>query len=276
MIRLLAIDLDGTLFNPQQQISPAERRAIESAQAAGIMPLIVTGRGQRGVAMGLDLLGMDLPHICSAGALIRQGRESAPLSARTFHAADELRHVIDFALEHGLGLVADAPGTRLWFGPDTLFETLDPLTAESALEARTFDPLLDFDQPLLKATLVTPPALMPIARPLISHHCPSLHHTVAGERYIDLTARGVDKGSALAIYAGAMGFARHEIAAIGDQLIDIPMLEYAGISVAMGNARAEVRAAAGMIAPSNDEDGVAWFVEGIMNGEIYGENCKVQ
>jgi hydroxymethylpyrimidine pyrophosphatase-like HAD family hydrolase len=61
-----------------------------------------------------------------------------------------------------------------------------------------------------------------------------------------------------------MGFARHEIAAIGDQLIDIPMLQYAGLSAAMGNARAEVKAAAGMLAPSNDEDGVAWFVDGIL------------
>lgn len=263
-IRLLAIDLDGTLFNSQQEISPADRRAIVLAQQSGITPLVVTGRGRRGVEMGLDRLGMDLPHICSAGALIRQSRGGHVLASRTFQRMDEFRHVLDFVRQHDLGLVADAPGTHLWFGPDALFENLDPLTAESALQARTFDPERDFDQPLLKATLVAPAPLLAIAEPLISRRCPSLHHTVAGERYIDMTARGVDKGSALAIYAEKMGIARNEIAAIGDQMIDIPMLKFAGLSAAMGNASAEVKAAAGLFAPSNDENGVAWFVERIL------------
>lgn len=268
MIRLLAIDLDGTLFNSQQQISPADRRAIDSACSAGITPLVVTGRGRRGVEMGLDRIGLDLPHICSAGALIRQHRSAQALSSRTFQRMDEFRYVLDFVREHDLGLVADAPGTHLWFGPDALFENLDPLTAESALQARTFDPERDFDQPLHKATLVAHPQLLAIAEPLISRHCPSLHHTVAGERYIDVTAHGVDKGSGLAIYAEKMGYALDEIAAIGDQMIDIPMLRLAGLSAAMGNARAEVRAAADLVAPSNDEDGVAWFVERILQGRM--------
>jgi len=268
MIRLLAIDLDGTLFNSQQQISPADRRAIDAARSAGITPLVVTGRGRRGVEMGLDRIGLDLPHICSAGALIRQHRSAQALSSRTFQRMDEFRYVLDFVREHDLGLVADAPGTHLWFGPDTLFENLDPLTAESALQARTLHPERDFDQPLLKATLVAPAPLLAIAEPLISARCPSLHHTVAGERYIDMTARGVDKGSGLAIYAEKMGYAREEIAAIGDQMIDIPMLKLAGFSAAMGNARAEVKAAADVIAPSNDEDGVAWFVEQILQGRM--------
>lgn len=270
MIRLLAIDLDGTLFNSLQQISPADRRAVEFAQHAGVIPLLVTGRGRRGLETGLDRLGMDLPHICSAGAFIREHRGDEALSMRTFQNMDEFRRVIDFVRAHELGLVADAPGTHLWFGPDSLFENLDPLTAESALEARTFHPERDFDQPLLKATLVATPPLLLEAETILARHCPSVHYTVAGERYMDITARGVDKGSALAFYAARMGIARQEIAAIGDQMIDIPMLQLAGVSAAMGNARHEVKAAANMIAPSHDENGVAWFVEKILSGNGAG------
>ncbi len=138
MIRLLAIDLDGTLFNSQHAIGPADRQALDLAREAGLGLLVATGRGRRGVEMGLERIGLDLPHICSAGALIRLGRGAAPLLARTFQQMDEFRHVLQFVREHGLGLVADAPETHLWFGPDTLFEKLDPLTAESALQARTF------------------------------------------------------------------------------------------------------------------------------------------
>ena len=78
----------------------------------------------------------------------------------------------------------------------------------------------------------------------------------------------VDKGSGLAIYAEKMGYALDEIAAIGDQMIDIPMLRLSRLSAAMGNARAEVRAAADLVAPSNDEDGVAWFIEQILQGKM--------
>lgn len=61
-----------------------------------------------------------------------------------------------------------------------------------------------------------------------------------------------------------MGYALDEIAAIGDQMIDIPMLRLSRLSAAMANARAEVRAAADLVAPSNDENGVAWFIDQIL------------
>jgi Cof subfamily protein (haloacid dehalogenase superfamily) len=265
MIRLLAIDLDGTLFNSQQQVSPADRRALDSAQQAGITLLLVTGRGRPGLEIGLNKLGMDLPHICSAGAFIRQGRQGQVLSARTFQHKEEFQYVLEFVHTYELGLVADGLNAYHWFGPDALFQTLDSPVADAALQARTFQPERDFDQPLLKATLVAPPALLAQAAPILTRHCPSLHYTLAGQRYMDMTALGVDKGSALALYAEKMGFSAAEIAAIGDEMIDIPMLQLAGISAAMSNARPEVKAAAGMIAPSHDEDGVAWFIDQILN-----------
>ncbi len=199
MIKLIAIDLDGTLFNSNQQISKKNRQAIEQSSQAGISAIIATGRGQCGVEMGLKRLGMNLPHICSAGALIRDGIRGKILSARMFHKMNELCHVLDFARKHSLGIVADAPEKCLWYGPDSLFESLDPLTAESGLESRTYNPENDFNQPLLKATLVVPPPLMAVAEKVIRLHCPSLQFTLAGDQYIDMTARGVDKGSALAI-----------------------------------------------------------------------------
>lgn len=264
MIKLLAIDLDGTLFNSKQQVSEKNRWAIEQSTQAGISTIIATGRGQRGVEMGLKRLDMDLPHICSAGALIRDGVRGKILSARTFHEMDELCHVLDFVRKHSLGIVADAPEECLWYGPDSLSESLDPLTVESGLESRTFNPENDFDQPLLKATMVVPSPLLAVAEKMIRSRCPSLQFTLAGDRYIDITARGVDKGSALAIYAELKGFKAAEIAAVGDHMIDIPMLKMAGVSAAMANAHPAVKEAAEMIVPSNDEDGVAWFIKTLL------------
>lgn len=98
-------------------------------------------------------------------------------------------------------------------------------------------------------------------------HCPSLHYTFAGNKYMDVTAKNVNKCSALEIMAHHFGLSASQVAAIGDQPIDMPMLECAGVSAAMGNAVEMVKKSAKMVAPSNDEDGVAWFVDFLMKSQ---------
>ncbi len=271
MIKLIAIDLDGTLFNASHQLTEANRQAVWRARESGIQPVIVTGRGRRGAEMALDMLGLDLPYVCSAGALVCAGKAvDAPriISARTFDAIDELRYLIAYAREAGLGLIADTPTGNFWFGDDSLGESLDPLTAATAYDSRrVLQPERDFARPLLKVTIVADPDPMREAVRILDQHCPSVQHTFAGMRYTDVTARGVDKCSALQILVSHLGISPAEVAAIGDQPIDIPMLRCAGISAAMGNAHAAVKDAARWIAPSNDEDGVAWFIEQILSSD---------
>jgi len=268
MIKMLAIDLDGTLFTSQHIISPRNRAAVHAALAAGLNPVIVTGRGRRGAETALEMLGLDLPFICSAGSLICSGKSVAEvrvLSARNFHAPAQLNRVVDFCRQNAMGIIADAIDGNMWWGDDAIGASLDPLTAVYAYESRrSIDPERDFDKPLLKATLVADPVLLTEAGRLIDAECPALHHTYAGMRYVDVTAQGVNKGSALEILAAHQNIIPDDIAALGDQPIDIPMLRYAGTSVAMDNASDTVKAAAALIAPSNDDDGVAWFIEKLL------------
>ncbi|MBI2298050.1 MAG: HAD hydrolase family protein [Armatimonadetes bacterium] len=81
------------------------------------------------------------------------------------------------------------------------------------------------------------------------------------ERWGILLAVGADKGSALEAIGSRLGVPREERLAIGDDLVDQAMFAHAGLAVAMGNAREVVRAAADHVAPSHDEEGVAWAVE---------------
>ncbi len=266
MIKLIAIDLDGTLFNPDQQITPHAQAAIQQAHAAGVRTMIVTGRGRRGAEHALDLLGLDLPYICSAGALLRPGKQGKAIAARTFHHMDELSNVIAFTRANNAGLIAETPTQDYWFGPDSLGEQLDPLTASSASTTqRSFAPEQDFDQPLLKVTFIGEPELLDKVHTLAHERCPSLRPVYSGMRYVDLTRRGVDKGSALALMTDYLDLRPDEIAAIGDQPIDVPMLEYAGLGIAMGNASPTVQQAAQWVAPGNDQDGVAWALERILD-----------
>jgi len=187
------------------------------------------------------------------------------ISARTFHSKPEMDRVIAFVREKDTGLVADGLEQDMWFGPDHLITDLDPFTASSTrLGFRTFEPEKDFDRPFLKVSIVGSRGLLARAEEEVLVHCPSFHHIFAGLSYVDITARGVDKGSALEIYGNNRGTPLAEIAAIGDQPNDQSMLGLAGLSIAMGNAPENVKTSAEWIAPTNDEDGVAWALDKIL------------
>lgn len=265
MIKLLAIDLDGTLFNSQQQISETNKDAIKLALDRGIQTAIVTGRGRAGAMTAIDMLGIKMPVICSAGSLICKDRGSEIISARTFQIQDELTRIVDFARKYDTGLIADSLDGNWWFGPDELGEDLDPLTAAYACESRrTLSPEIDFLRPMLKITLVADPDILRQAEDELCRQCPSLHHVYAGMRYIDLTRIDVNKGSALEILANHLGVDTNETAAIGDQPIDLSMLNYSGLAIAMENAPDALKQIADWVTPSNYEDGVAWALERIM------------
>jgi hypothetical protein len=265
MIRLIAIDLDGTLFNSQQEISTKSKNAVVRVIDSGIQIAIVTGRGKSGVEMAIEMLGLDMPYICSAGSLVCSGRKGYVISARTFLIHDELIKIIEFAQKNDAGLIADSLDESMWFGPDTLSDNLDPMTAAYTWKSRrTQHPEVDFHQPLLKITLVADPKILNLAENHLCSKCPSLHHIYAGMRYMDLTSKDVNKGTALEILAKHLDIRPDEIAAIGDQPIDLPMLTFVGLPVAMENSPDMVKNSAKWIAPSNDEDGVAWALENIL------------
>jgi Cof subfamily protein (haloacid dehalogenase superfamily) len=266
MIKLLAIDLDGTMYTSDRRITPRVRNALFLAEENGIQPVIVTGRGRRGAEDALESLKMDFPYICSAGALLRSSINGETIHAWTFHEHDEVKNIIDFTRQNGTGLIAEPrEGAAYWFGPDSMNAIMDPLTViEANKNIRSYEPEKDFDQPLLKVTITADPALLAQAEKLVRAECPSVHQVYSGLHYIDLTAGGVDKGSALQALASYRHLEANEIAAIGDQAIDLQMLQYAGLPIAMANAVPILKQAARWLAPSNDQDGVAWAIDEIL------------
>jgi len=270
MIKLIAIDLDGTMYTSERNITGRVRSALIKAGDNGIQPVIVTGRGRRGAEIAMETLGMDFPYICSAGALLRSGVYGETLHVWTFHKHTELLHVINFARKNGCALIAEPEnGAPYWFGPDEMSDIMDPLTAKEAFRSiRSLEPEKDFDKPLLKVTITADFALLKEAEKIIRTECPSIHQVYSGIQYIDLTANGVNKGRALQALAEHRGLLASEIAAIGDQDIDFQMLKYAGLSIAMSNAVPSLINIANWVAPTNDEDGVAWAIDEILKQSV--------
>lgn len=265
-IKLFAIDLDGTLYDEHKKISDLSRKTIHKAIAAGIQPIIATGRGPDGAELALDLLEMDLPYICSAGAMIKSGKNGEVIYTNHFQNRNDLLKMIQFARETGSALLVEPlAGGLLFFGSD---ESIDLMDDQSKREikhgTRTTDPEMDFDIPILKFTLVAPKPTMNAFRKMVEAECSAYNMVESGEQFLDLTAANTNKGTALEYYTKYSGLERDQTASIGDQEIDIHMLRYSQIKFAMGNAVDSLKQVAQLVTPSNNDHGVVWAIEHLL------------
>jgi Cof subfamily protein (haloacid dehalogenase superfamily) len=256
-IRLIALDLDGTLFGDDQAFSPRVIRAIAQAQERGIAVTLATGRGPVATRPFAERLHISVPLICYQGGLIVEpggsvlhqialDRELAAqvvnfAESRNWHVnlfqdgrlyVSEFRHPLSFyeaMLNPATQLVPDLHA-RLDHDPDKVLIVAEGNGDEILAELRA-----RFDG---QAQIVR------------SH-----------ELFIEAGPLGVDKGSGLAWLAEHLGVPQSQVMAVGDQDNDAPMVAWAGLGVAMGNASAECKAAANWIAPPFSEDGAAVAIE---------------
>ena len=270
-IRLLATDIDGTLLNPQFQVSEGDLVALRRAHAAGIEIVLVTGRRHSFALPIAKQLGFDLWLISSNGAVTRS------LSGETFHRdmmpAETCRRLV--------GAMQEFRGhTVLTFDKETkgaiVLERLDELGASIRRWLEKNMEYIEFVIPIERA-LVTDPVQamfcgtmerMSTALRALAISGMDGKITVLRTEYperdlsmIDVLNAGCSKGHALERWATYRGYRREEVMAVGDNHNDVEMLEFAGHPVIMGNACEELRARGWKITRGNHECGVAAAVE---------------
>lgn len=258
-IRLLALDLDGTLVADLHNIPARTRAAIQAASEQGVRVVIATGREYRITRKFTDMLGLTTPIICYQGAWIYDpqtgqsiGNEGLPV-----YLAHEL---IDLARTRNLML-------NLYVDHKVYVENLTE--AGRAMFGSLGTPLLEVED--LKAAVTASPI-----KGLIFHGAEEAGMVVADlkaalngrlnvfrslDTLIEITAPRVSKGHALAILADYYNITRDEVMAIGDHDNDIEMISWAGLGVAMGSASEGARSVADVIAPPLSEEGAAWAIE---------------
>jgi hypothetical protein len=270
-IRLLATDIDGTLLNPQFQISEGDLAALRRAHAAGIEIVLVTGRRHSFALPIAKQLGFDLWLISSNGAVTRS------LGGETFHRdmmpAETCRQLVG-AMQGFRG------NTVLTFDKETkgaiVLEGLDELGSSIRRWLEKNMEYIEFVVPIERA-LVTDPvqAMFCGTTERMSGALRALESsgmdgkvTVLRTEYperdlsmIDVLNAGCSKGHALERWATYRGYRREEVMAVGDNHNDVEMLEFAGHPVIMGNACEELRARGWKITRGNHECGVAAAVE---------------
>jgi Cof subfamily protein (haloacid dehalogenase superfamily) len=270
-IRLLATDIDGTLLNPQFQISEGDMAALRRAHGAGIEIVLVTGRRHSFALPIAKQLGFDLWLISSNGAVTRS------LSGETFHRdmmpAETCRQLCG-AMQQFRG------NTVLTFDKETrgaiVLEHMDELGASIRRWLEKNMEFIEFVVPLENA-LVTDPvqamfcgtmARMNGALHALENSGMDGNVTILRTEYpdrdlsmIDVLNTGCSKGHALERWANYRGYHREEVMAVGDNHNDVEMLEFAGHPIIMGNACEELRARGWKITRGNHDCGVAAAVE---------------
>jgi Cof subfamily protein (haloacid dehalogenase superfamily) len=266
-IRLLASDIDGTLLNPQFQISENDLAALRRAHDAGIEIVLVTGRRHTFALPIAQQLGFDLWLISSNGAVTRS------LSGETFHRdlmPQEVCRELCHAMQEFRG------NTVLTFDKEVkgalVLEHLDELSVSIRRWLEKNMAFIEFVVPIEDALTTDPIQAMFCGS--MERMSTALHTlqssgmdnrvTILRTEYpardlsmIDVLNADCSKGHALKRWAAHRGFRREEVMAIGDNHNDVEMLEFAGHPVIMGNACEELRGRGWNVTLGNDRCGVA-------------------
>jgi len=258
---LIALDLDGTTIDHDLIIQDAVREVVVEARAQGVRVTIATGRQYVAALPFARILGITEPLICHQGALIRNPIDDTILLHQTMppkeaaEAAAALRDADIFTIAYvddRLHITGPAPELDYYlrFHPEGTETVIVP------------------DLPAFLATTAPTKLLFVAEGPIVEEQLARLSvrfaHRIAltrsHERFGELTALGVSKGAALAHLAQAFGIARERTVAIGDQENDLPMLRWAGLGLAMGNAIPAVQKEAAAVLPTVAEAGVAYGI----------------
>jgi Cof subfamily protein (haloacid dehalogenase superfamily) len=279
-IRLLAIDIDGTLLNPTFQISEADLAAIRRAHQLGIEVVLVTGRRHTFALPIAQSLGFDFWLISSNGAITRS------LKGETFHRdllpASTCRKLCERMREFRGNTVitfdTDEKGT-------IVLERMDELGASIQRWLEKNLNYIDFVVPL-ENSLTTDPvqamfcgtiarmhqALAALAASGLEKEITVLRteYPVRDLSIVDVLNQGCSKGHALERWANYRGITREQVMAIGDNYNDIEMLAFAGLPFIMGNASEELRRNGWAVTLRNDQSGVAAAIEQVLGSSRVG------
>lgn len=266
-IRLVAIDLDGTLLNSRGEVSPASQAALAEAFRRGVQIVVVTGRRARSAGRLVRQIPCPVTLMASNGALVQSN--SGEVLHRSHLPAPVAREVLEVAKDYRPYAVAifDRPKTGQVVmeenasreGPVAWYLRDDPECLSQVPDlaaALTADPL--------QIMFGGPPARLEPLEPLLRGspvgsrvHLTWTKYPARNVCLLDVMAPGCSKGAALEKWSKECGVLPEEVMAIGDNFNDLEMLRFAGFPVVMGNGSAGLAREGWWVTDSNDQDGVA-------------------
>lgn len=274
-IRLLALDIDGTIIGHDFRISDRTVAAIQGAVARGVRVSLATGRMPSSAVVYANRLGLTEPIVGHQGALVR-AMPKVPERAvddvpgvrgrvgRILHhipmPAPVVREAIEWCRANGLDPHVNTLEELVVWRDDPSFEDYSTYLGSHA--AIVPDLVAAIRRPMTKVISVgeppRPTSLYPVAKAFFAGRADA---TLSHPRFLEFVAPGVSKGRAVAWLAHRAGIPLSHVMTIGDAYNDLEMITDAGHGAAMASAPPEVRLAARYIAAPVEEDGSAALIE---------------
>jgi hypothetical protein len=256
--RLLALDLDGTLLNSAMRLSDASAEALSRARERGVLIVLATSRWYGLAKRTADRLGLTTPLVCSNGAEVREADGGELLHLPLDEGA--AREIVTWGDDHGWEMFTTVGhATYMQMRPGIVPEKLP---GGLRVAERHSDHLGEGAPTCVQ--IWNEAAVREVAERFAPRYGDrvrfSFNTPVGQPHYVVLTHPEAEKAKALALVCEKLGVEQSETIAMGDSESDAEMLRWAGLGIAMRNSPDEVKKVALYIAPSNDEDGVAWAV----------------
>lgn len=260
MIKLIAIDIDGTLLNDKHEVTDDVQQALHAAKQKGVKVVLCTGRPIGGVKQYLDALNLTEDGdfvIAYNGALVQNAHTNEVVSELTLENKD-LQTIYNISKELNTPMhyfdSANLYSPNRQISEYTVLESylttvpLSYMPVDEAPEDIIIPKMMFIDKPeTLDQTIANIPAEMKENYMLVK----------SSPFFLEILNPNVSKGNAVKLLAETLGIKQEEVMAIGDNGNDVTMVQFAGCGVAMGNAIPELKEVANHITATNNENGVA-------------------
>lgn len=262
---LIASDVDGTLLDDDEKVSARTRAVVTAAVESGAEFMIATGRPPRWVQPVVDALGFAPMAVCANGAVLYDPANDRIVSARTL-TTDVLAELAEIATRAipGAGLAVERVGNsahdaatpqfvsspgyeHAWLNPDNTEVSFEDLLSAPAVKL------------LVRKAGARSSDMAAALADHIGHVADITYSTNNG--LIEVMPVGISKATGVAEVAEPLGISADDIVTFGDMPNDVPMLQWAGLGVAMGHGHPAALAAADEVTSTNNDDGVARVLE---------------
>ena len=260
-VKLIAIDMDGTLLNSQKEIPEENIKAIQDAAAAGIKIVLCTGRPRSGIVPHFEKLGLSEEEyiIMNNGCSTYETKNWTLLQSESLSRSE---------MEELLQACEDFPGVALTFTGEKSYYVVgnevpelvayDAGTVFTEAKARSLEEIFEEGQVIFQAMYMAESEPLDAFQNAVQDQS---YSTVRSQEYIfEVMPQGATKASGLKHLAEKLDINRDQIMALGDAANDLEMLQFVGQSVAMGNASDDIKSLSKYVTLTNDQAGVAYAI----------------
>ena len=253
---IVFLDIDGTLLDSQHQVMPCTRDCLKNLQEKGVPVILCSARPPKGVNLVAEQVGLHGPVICYNGGLIINDDYTILRDVGI-----DIQLAMDFkrfVAERYPDLVVSAYLYSVWLAEDTrqpLIRQEEEISGCTPLTG-SLEQIASAASHIHKLLCMGDAMRIRALQKEIPDHFPQLMALRSKSTYLEILPRESTKGSAAQVLLDHYGLRAKQAVAFGDSDVDVDMLQYCGLGVAMGNAPKQVKEAADFVTASNDEEGV--------------------